>query len=64
MSTVAELFSKPGEFERLLADADSGTRTQWDETFVEDLTDRFEQYGDRMVLSTRQLEQLERIANQ
>lgn len=64
MSKVSDLYQKPGEFERLLQDAESGARTDWDEAFVSDLKARFERFGDNLFLSARQDEQLERIANQ
>lgn len=34
----------------------------WEEKFVSDLKDKFEQYGRRMYLSENQREHLERIA--
>lgn len=64
MSAVADLYPKPGEFERLLEDAENGMHSQWDETFIEDLKDRHARYGSQLELSTRQVEQLERLANQ
>ena len=64
MSKVSELYPKPGEFERLLRDAQIGARTDWDEEFVSDMKARFERFGDDLFLSARQDEQLERIANE
>lgn len=64
MSTVTELYKRPGEFARLLADAEAAAHRGWDEDFVTDLKDRFQRFGGETFLSARQAEQLERIANQ
>lgn len=36
--------------------------TPWEEKFIADMTERRERYGDRMVVSDKQEEVLERIA--
>lgn len=64
MSIVSDLYPKPGEFERLLNDAEAGAKTDWDEEFVSDMKARFERFGTQLFISARQDEQLERIANQ
>lgn len=61
MSTVADL-SDPTEFEDLLTEAASASLSVWEMDFVDDLRERFDQYGERMFLSERQLEWLEQIA--
>lgn len=40
----------------------STTLSQWEQDFVDDLTDRRERQGDRMRISERQEETLERIS--
>ena len=40
----------------------SYTLTPWEQDFIDDLTDRREKYGDRIRISERQEEILERIA--
>jgi len=50
------------EFESLLSDAEMNAANDWEEKFVSDLRDKFEQYGRRMYLSENQREHLERIA--
>ena len=50
------------EFESLLSDAEMNAASDWEEKFVSDLKDKFEQYGRRMYLSENQREHLERIA--
>jgi len=50
------------EFETLLSDAEMNAANDWEEKFVADLKDKFEQYGRRMYLSENQREHLERIA--
>ena len=39
------------EFETLLSDAGMNAANDWEEKFVSDLQDKFEQYGRRMYLS-------------
>lgn len=63
MSRVSDLFKDVAAFERLLNDAESEARRGWDEDFVIEMKEKFEEYGAGMFLSERQLEQLERIAN-
>ena len=41
---------------------ESATLTPWESAFVDDLTDRRERLGDRITISERQEEILERIA--
>lgn len=51
------------EFEGLLESARMNAANDWEETFISDLMDKFEEYGKRMYLSDSQLEHLERIAS-
>lgn len=52
------------EFESLLSDAEMNAANDWEEQFVSDLKDKFEQHGRRMYLSENQREHLERIAGE
>ncbi len=56
--TVSEI----EDFEDLLDAAESNAVSGWDMDFTADLRNRHDQYGDRMYITDRQLEQLERIA--
>jgi hypothetical protein len=60
--TVADLFDDIDEFETLLSDAEAGADSDWETDFVDDLRNRYDEHGERMYLSERQLEILERIA--
>ena len=60
--TIADLFDDASEFDELLADAENNATSDWDMNFVDDLRNRYDKYGERMYLSERQLEILERIA--
>ena len=51
------------DFEDLLASAEENASSDWEMGFVEDLSERYEQYGDDMFLSEKQAEILRRIAN-
>lgn len=51
-----------GEFEELLTDAEQNAANDWEETFVEDMKARYQQYGKRMFVSQAQIAHLERIA--
>lgn len=51
------------EFEVLLESAGMNAANDWEETFISDLSSKFEEYGRRMYLSDSQLEHLERIAS-
>ena len=60
--TITYLFDDASEFDELLADAENNATSDWDMNFVDDLRNRYDKYGERMYLSERQLEILERIA--
>ena len=63
MSKLLDHFDSVVEFEELLAEADEQAVTTWQEDFVSDMKDRYEQYGTEMYLSDPQKDVLERIAN-
>ena len=60
--TSTDLFDDASEFDELLADAENNATSDWDMNFVDDLRNRYDKYGERMYLSERKLEILERIA--
>ena len=62
--TVAERFSRLGEFVELLASAGLNASTDWEERFTADLEANYERFHGDMYLSDTQLDHLERIANQ
>ena len=64
MSKVIDEFDSATEFEDLLLNADQQASTDWEMSFVEDMRDRFEQYGMNTYISDKQLETLNRIAGE
>jgi len=61
MSTVADKY-EDNEFEDLLDTAESYAANGWEQQFVSDMQDKWQQYGRRMYLSDKQDEILNRIA--
>lgn len=57
--TVADL---DFDFEDALSEAEDRAKGAWEEQFVSDLRDRFDEYGSRMYVSDKQVEVLRRIA--
>ena len=51
------------EFEDLIGEADSNAKGEWEETFVSDMQDKYEEFGGEMFLSEKQDEILNRIAS-
>jgi len=51
------------EFLDLLDEAEANAKNTWEETFVSDMRDKFDEYNVRMFLSDKQDEILNRIAN-
>jgi hypothetical protein len=51
------------DFESLLDDAESNAANDWEERFVADMRERYQQYGKRMFISQSQRAHLERIAD-
>lgn len=62
MSRVQDHYTE-NDFEELLETARMNAANDWEEQFVADMKDRYDQYGRRMFLSDNQQETLERIAN-
>lgn len=62
MSRVQDTYTE-ADFEELLETARMNAANDWEEQFVADMKDRYDQYGRRMFLSDSQQETLERIAN-
>ncbi len=50
------------DFEDILDSAESYAKNDWEEQFVSDLRDKYEEWGDEMFLSDRQADILLRIA--
>lgn len=63
MSDKVQDHFEDDEFESLLSAASMNAANDWESDFVSDMEERFDQYGRRMFLTDRQLEILERIAN-
>lgn len=51
------------EFIDLLDEAESNAKNSWEETFVSDMREKFNEYNVRMYISDKQDEILNRIAN-
>lgn len=62
MSTVAELYPDPDDFEDLLSEAEGSADSNFEIEFTSDMRERYEQYGKIMFLSPKQHEVLLRIA--
>lgn len=61
--TVGEQYKGDiAEFDNLLDLADEGAKNAWERNFIDEIRDRYEQYGGEMFLSDRQRETLEKIA--
>ncbi len=59
---IQDLYDTAG-FEELLESARMNAANDWEESFVADMTDRYVQYGRRMLISDAQQAHIERIAN-
>lgn len=62
MSKVRDSYDER-EFKDILDAAEDNASGNWEETFVSDMRDKFDEYGLSMFLSDKQQEILERIAN-
>lgn len=62
MSTILDQFDDIDEFAELLEDAEAQASTEWEIDFVSDISERFDEYEDRMYLSDKQRSTLARIA--
>lgn len=63
MTTAADLYPRPGEFERLIEDAEENAKGIWEEEFTESMRSRFDRHGVHMQVSILQVEKLEQIAS-
>lgn len=52
------------ELEELLRKAKEKAKTDWEKSFVEDMSNKFEQWGDRLYLSQKQMDIIRKIAKQ
>lgn len=51
------------EFDVLLEDAEDAATTEWEMDFVSDMKEKYEQYGDKMYVTEKQIAALEKIAD-
>jgi len=51
------------DFEELLDDAERQAKTDWAMGFVADMRERYDNYGDNMLVSEKQLAALEKIVD-
>lgn len=63
MAQIQDHYPDLTELEGLLDAARMHAANDWEEQFVADMQERYEQYGKRGFLSDAQKQQLERIAN-
>jgi len=61
MDRVSDHYTRV-EFEDLLDEAESNARAGFEQGFVSDIRDKYDEYGPEMFLSDKQNEILERIA--
>ena len=61
--TVADHFDDTDEFDKLLGLAWAGAETEWEIEFVGDIKSRFNEWGEKMFLSPRQLEVIQKLAD-
>jgi len=59
-----DVYTDSDELESLLEDARMNASTDWEESFVADMKERFEKYGMGMFISDAQQKHLERIAGE
>lgn len=60
--TVATEFEAPSDFTELLDDAESNATTGWEMDLVADLKAKYDKYGDKMFISQKQIDALNRVA--
>ena len=51
-------------FDVLLCDATCNAETEWDETFCASINTKYNEWGNEMLVSEKQLAQLERLAGE
>lgn len=59
---LKEIFDDIDDFTELLAEAEAQASTDWEQTFVADINEKFEKHGEYMYFSEKQRETLEKIA--
>ena len=59
---IADHFDEMGEFDQLMEDAALNSETEWEETIVDGLQERYDLYKDKMLLSGNQVKALRKIA--
>ena len=60
--TIKDHFDEVGDFDEMLEDAGLNAETGWEEDFVAELQERYDQYNEKTFLSGKQVEVLKRIA--
>lgn len=60
---VADVYADPADFEALLDDASANARSDRAREFCDDMTARFEKYGERMYVTDKQLSWLKELAD-
>lgn len=58
---VSEQFEDLEDFEQLLKDAESQAESEWEQDFVGDISERYEEHGGSMFITDKQIAALERI---
>lgn len=61
MSRVSDQFDDPADFQQLLSDAESQSKTEREQEFVADMNEKWEKYGPGMYLTEKQRKWLEEI---
>ena len=62
MTKVRDLYDET-EFQDILDSADENASGAWEQSFVSDMQEKFDEYGLSMFISDKQQEIIERIAN-
>ncbi len=59
-----DIYEESDDLEGILDRARMNASTDWEESFVSDMQERFDKYGMSMYISEAQQDQLERIADE
>lgn len=60
--TVKHRYPDTADFQQVLSEASANAKTDWERQFTDELNHRYEQFGDDLFISDKQLELLERLA--
>lgn len=50
-------------FQEVIDEAEANTKNNWEDNFIGDMSDKYKQYGDKIYISEKQIEILQRIAD-